>query len=49
VQRLALYGRGLSAGDIVLSGSFVRPIEATPGSRFAADFGAFGSVSIDFA
>jgi len=49
VQRLARYGRGLSAGDIVLSGSFVRPIEATPGSRFAADFGAFGSVSIDFA
>ncbi|KAF0114824.1 MAG: 2-oxo-hept-3-ene-1 7-dioate hydratase [Rhodobacteraceae bacterium] len=48
VQRLAAYGQGLKAGDIVLSGSFVRAIEAPPGSRFEADFGAFGSVSINF-
>jgi len=48
VQRLARYGQGLKAGDVVLSGSFVRAIEAPPGSRFQADFGAFGSVSINF-
>jgi 2-oxo-hept-3-ene-1,7-dioate hydratase len=48
VQRLARYGQGLKAGDIVLSGSFVRAIEAPPGSRFEADFGAFGQVSITF-
>lgn len=48
VQRLARYGEGLKAGDIVLSGSFVRAIEAPPGSRFEADFGAFGQVSITF-
>lgn len=48
VQRLARYGQGLKAGDIVLSGSFVRAIEAPPGSRFEADFGAFGHVSISF-
>lgn len=48
VQRLAAYGQGLKAGDIVLSGSFVRAIEAPPGSRFQADFGAFGSVTIKF-
>lgn len=48
VQRLAQYGQGLKAGDIVLSGSFVRAIEAPAGSRFAADFGAFGQVSINF-
>lgn len=48
VHRLAAYGDGLSAGDIVLSGSFVRPVEAPPGSRFEADFGPFGSVSIAF-
>lgn len=48
VHRLAAYGRGLKAGDVVLSGSFVRAIEAPPGSRFEADFGAFGSVSIGF-
>ena len=38
----------LKAGDVVLSGSFVRAIEAPSGSRFQADFGAFGSVSINF-
>lgn len=48
VHRLAQYGMGLAAGDIVLSGSFVRPIEAPPGSRFQADFGTFGSVEISF-
>jgi 2-oxo-hept-3-ene-1,7-dioate hydratase len=48
VHRLAAYGQGLKAGDIVLSGSFVRAIEAPPGSRFEADFGAFGQVSINF-
>ena len=49
VQRLARYGQGLSKGDIVLSGSFIRPVEAPPGSRFEADFGSFGHVSIAFA
>jgi len=48
VHRLAQYGDGLSAGDIVLSGSFIRPIEAPSGSVFEADFGDFGSVSVSF-
>ena len=48
VHRLARYGQGLRAGDIVLSGSFIRPIEAPSGSRFEADFGAFGRVEISF-
>ncbi len=48
VQRLAACGMGLSAGDIVLSGSFIRPVEAPPGSRFHADFGTFGQVDITF-
>lgn len=48
VQRLAAYGKGLKAGDIVLSGSFIRPIEAPAGSRFDADFGGFGSVQLAF-
>jgi 2-oxo-hept-3-ene-1,7-dioate hydratase len=47
-HRLARYGQGLSKGDIVLSGSFIRPVEAPWGSQFAADFGAFGHVSIAF-
>jgi 2-oxo-hept-3-ene-1,7-dioate hydratase len=49
VHRLARYGQGLAAGDIVLSGSFVRAIEAPPGSRFHGDFGPFGQVSVSFA
>jgi 2-oxo-hept-3-ene-1,7-dioate hydratase len=49
VRRLAQYGQGLAAGDIVLSGSFIRPVEAPPGSRFDADFGAFGRVCLNFA
>ncbi|MBT9246275.1 2-oxo-hepta-3-ene-1,7-dioic acid hydratase (plasmid) [Gemmobacter fulvus] len=48
VHRLARYGQGIAAGDILLSGSFIRPIEAPPGSRFAADFGRFGHVSLSF-
>ncbi|MEX0502040.1 2-oxo-hept-4-ene-1,7-dioate hydratase [Alphaproteobacteria bacterium LSUCC0719] len=48
VHRLAHYGEGLRAGDVVLSGSFVRPIEARHGDRFVADYGPFGTVRIDF-
>lgn len=47
-NRLAQYGDYLRAGDIVLSGSFIRPVEATSGSIFEADFGAFGRMSISF-
>jgi len=49
VHRLARYGMGIEAGDVLLSGSFIRPVEAPPGSRFEADFGGFGSVTLDFA
>lgn len=48
-QRLATLGLGLQKGDIVLSGSFIRAVEAPAGSRFHADFGPFGQVSIAFA
>lgn len=48
VHRLAAYGQGIEAGQVVLSGSFIRPIEAPPGSRFHADFGPFGQVDIGF-
>jgi 2-oxo-hept-3-ene-1,7-dioate hydratase len=48
-NRLALYGDHIRAGDIVLSGSFIRPIEARSGDRFDADFGHAGFVSVTFA
>ena len=49
VRRLSQYGMGLKAGDVVLSGSFVRPVEASSGDSIYADFGDFGSVSCVFA
>ncbi|MEM7302115.1 MAG: 2-oxo-hept-4-ene-1,7-dioate hydratase [Pseudomonadota bacterium] len=47
-NRLSVYEQSLSAGDTVLSGSFIRPIEATPGSIIEADFGSFGTVRCNF-
>lgn len=48
VERLAAYGDRIEAGQIILSGSFIRPVEAPPGSRFLGDFGGFGRVSCHF-
>jgi 2-oxo-hept-3-ene-1,7-dioate hydratase len=48
-QRLYAYGMEIGAGDIVLSGSFVRPVECRPGDAIAADFGPHGSVGVNFA
>jgi 2-oxo-hept-3-ene-1,7-dioate hydratase len=48
-ERLGQYGDRIAPGQIVLSGSFVRPVEAPPGSQIAADFGSFGAVSVRFA
>lgn len=47
-ERLAEHGDYIRAGEVVLSGSFVRAVEAPSGSSFVADFGDFGSVSCAF-
>ena len=47
-QRLATYGHRIEAGQVILSGSFIRPIEAIPGSEIVGDFGTFGHVSCQF-
>jgi 2-oxo-hept-3-ene-1,7-dioate hydratase len=47
-NRLAEHGEGIAAGEIVLSGSFIRPIEAPAGSLIRADFGALGEVIVRF-
>jgi 2-oxo-hept-3-ene-1,7-dioate hydratase len=47
-NRLSLYGRSIAAGDIVLSGSFIRPVEARHGDTIVADFGPCGTVSVYF-
>jgi 2-oxo-hept-3-ene-1,7-dioate hydratase len=48
-ERLAQYGDALKPGEIVLSGSFIRPIEARPGDTIVADFGSHGTVGCRFA
>jgi 2-oxo-hept-3-ene-1,7-dioate hydratase len=48
VHRLAQYGQGTLPGEVLLSGSFIRPVEASTGSRFRADFGSFGCVTLNF-
>lgn len=47
-ERLATQGQQIRKGEIVLSGSFIRPLEAPAGCRIEADFGAFGTVAIAF-
>lgn len=49
VNRMAQYGGALEAGDVVLAGSFIRPIEARKGDTFFADYGSWGTVSCHFA
>lgn len=48
-RRMAQYGQSIEPGQIILSGSFIRPVECPSGTQIHADFGAFGSVEIAFA
>ena len=48
-NRLAQYGQRIEAGQIVLSGSFIRPIECRHGDTILADFGPMGTVGCYFA
>lgn len=47
-RRMAQYGQGIEPGQIILSGSFIRPVECPPGTSIHADFGHFGQVRISF-
>ncbi len=48
-RRMAQYGQSIEPGQIILSGSFIRPVECPSGSKINADFGPFGQVDISFA
>ena len=48
-RRMAQYGQSIDPGHVILSGSFIRPVECPSGSVIQADFGPFGSVDITFA
>lgn len=47
-HRMALYGQTIKAGQVVLSGSFIRPLECPSGTQISADFGSFGTIDIAF-
>lgn len=47
-NRLHHYGESISAGQVVLAGSFIRPIEARHGDTITSDFGPMGTVSVHF-
>ncbi|OUJ14765.1 2-oxo-hept-4-ene-1,7-dioate hydratase [Acetobacter sp. DsW_063] len=46
--RLKQYGGKIEAGQVVLSGSFIRPVEARPGDTIVADYGKLGTISCFF-
>ena len=48
-NKLAPYGEHLAAGEIILGGSFIAPLEVAPGDHFHAEFGPLGSVAVNFA
>lgn len=48
-RRMAQYGQSIEPGQIILSGSFIRPVECPAGTDIHADFGPFGQVDISFA
>jgi len=47
-RRLAQWGQALEPGEVVLGGSFTRPVEARAGDVFNADFGDLGSIGFRF-
>lgn len=46
--RLSAWDEHLSAGEIVLAGSFTRIVAASPGDQFLADYGPLGSLTLNF-
>ena len=47
-ERMEQYGARIDAGQVILSGSFIRPIECPPGTEVDADFGPWGHVTCRF-
>ena len=46
--KIAPHREQLNAGDVVLAGSFTRPINAERGDTFHADYGPLGAVAFRF-
>jgi 2-oxo-hept-3-ene-1,7-dioate hydratase len=46
-RRFAPYGIKLEAGQVILSGSFTRPLNCKPGTDFVVDFGPHGVITMN--
>jgi 2-oxo-hept-3-ene-1,7-dioate hydratase len=47
-NKLAPFGVGLEPGQVILSGSFTRPVHASSGDTFHADYGPMGAITCRF-
>jgi 2-oxo-hept-3-ene-1,7-dioate hydratase len=47
-NKIAPYGEALETGDVVLAGSFTRPVTAVAGDRFSVDYGPLGTIDFRF-
>ncbi len=47
-NKLHQHGESLAAGEIILSGSFTRPMWVSPGDTVFADYGELGKVTCEF-
>lgn len=47
-NKLAAHGESLAAGEIVLGGSFTRPVGCAAGDVFHADYGPLGAITLRF-
>ncbi len=48
-RRMSEYGQRIEPEQVILSGSFIAPIECPQGADISADFGKFGRVDVSFA
>lgn len=48
VNKLHAVGAGLKKGQIILGGSFTRPVDIAPGDVIQADYGPLGSIGVSF-
>ncbi len=47
-KRFAPHGIGLEPGQVILAGSFTRPVAVKPGDNILADYGPLGKIEVSF-
>ena len=47
-RRFAPHGVGLEPGQLILAGSFTRPVAVRPGDNIRADYGPLGKIEVSF-